>query len=743
MATPSDQAGPDPRLDEARRLHRGGDFARAIAAYDALLAADPAQAEAWHLKALAEHQAGRLDAAAASLGRAVALAGERPAFLLLQGTIAHDRGDLAAAQATLERVVALRPEWVGGHVELGQVHVDQGRMEEAVKCFQAAVTADARHVRAWNNLGYALQSLDRIDEAMRAFNYALSIDPNYANAHFNLARLHKLRGDLKRGLEHARHAVRADPSHVEAWLLTGDIHSAQRDVKAALAAFSAAVQAAPGNIKARIALADLVAASGGFEHARAEYRRIAAQFPASLKAALHANLLLPQVYESLEQLERVRGEYGEGLARLEQAAPAFRFPRGDLALSDARWTNFYLAYQGRDDVELQKRYGAFLRSVLQPAVPEFFPPRARRARDGRIRVGFLSHFFFNCTAGRYFASWITHLDRERFEVFVYYTNEWIADDTRAIAAAAARFRHLPGRPLYTLAQYVAGDELDVLVYPELGMHPETFTLASLRLAPVQCSGWGHPNTTGHPEIDWFVSCEAMEPPGAQAHYSERLALLPGLGTRYATPRTESTRTRADFGLPEDRTLYLLPQSLFKIHPDNDEIVARVLERDPRGVAVLFASHHENLTQGFAARLAASFERHGLDIHERACFLAPFMPHGEYLRMNQHCDLMLDTVHWSGGNTSLDALASGLPVATLPGSLMRGRQSQAMLRAVGAGELVAGDLDEYLAIAEKLGRDAGYRASMADRIRANLGELFERDEPVRALEDFLERAVRER
>ena len=736
MSTPG-----GPRVEEARNFHRSGQLAQAISSYGAVLAEEPNLADVWHLKALAEHQAGRLADARASLDRAIALAGERPAYLLLHGMLLHDAGDLAAAEAALVRVVAERPQWVGGHVELGNVYVDQGRMEDARKAFQAAVTVEPRHVRAWNNLGFALQSLDRLDEAVRAFDYALSIEPGHALAHFNLGRIHKLRGDPKRALLHARHAVQSDPSHVEAWLLVGDIHAQQREARAALAAFSAAVKAEPGNLKARLALADLVAASGGYREARAEYGRIAAQFPGNLRAALPASLLLPQVYASAADVDQVRADYSQGLGTLEAMAESFRFPRPDLAMADARWTNFYLAYQGRDDVELQRRYGAFLRSVLAPAVPEFYAPRPRRAREGRIRVGFLSHFFFNCTAGRYFSSWITHLDRERFETVVYYTNEWIADDTRAIAAAAGKFRHLPGRPLYTLAQHVAADALDILVYPELGMHPETYTLASLRLAPVQCSGWGHPNTTGHPEIDWFISCEAMEPAGAQAHYTERLALLPGLGTRYATPRTDSTRVPGDFGLPEGRTLYLLPQSLFKIHPDNDEVVARVLARDPHGVAVIFASHHENLTQAYATRLSQAFERHGLDIHERTCFLAPFLPHGEYLRLNQHCHLMLDTLHWSGGNTSLDALSMGLPVVTLPGTLMRGRQSQAMLRMLGLEELIAKDLDGYIDIAHRLGTDTAWRASIVERLRSALGALFDRDEPVRALEDFLERAVK--
>ena len=733
---------PEERVEQARKRHVAGDLQGAIAEYGEVLAERPDLAAVWHLKAMAEHQAARLADADASIARALAIAGEKAPFLLVRGSILHDLGRLGEAESILQRAAAAKPGWAACLVELGRVHLDQRRMEEAAQDFRAAVTAEPRNAGAWNNLGTALQSLDRMDEAVRAFDYALSIDPRYALAHFNLARIHKLRGNQKVAMDHALHAVRLDPAHAQAWLLVGDIHSQKRETANALAAYAAAARAAPGDLKVRLALADACAGAGGYREARAEYQRIYAQFPGSLRAALPANLLLPQVHASVEELESARGDFAQGLDRLVEAKDSFRFASPEAALADARWTNFYLAYQGRDDLELQKRYGTFLRSVLAPAVPEFYAPRPARVRSGRIRVGFLSHFFFNCTAGRYFASWITQLDRERFEAVVYYTNEWVADDTRAIAAAAARFRHLPGRPLYTLAQHVAGDDLDVLVYPELGMHPETFTLASLRLAPVQCSGWGHPNTTGHPEIDWFISCEAMEPAEPQSHYSERLALLPGLGTRYATPVTTSTRTRADFGLPEDRTLYLLPQSLFKIHPDNDEIVARVLERDPRGVVVIFASHHENLTQAFASRLAQAFERHGLDIHERACFLAPFLPHGEYLRLNQLCDVMLDTVHWSGGNTSLDALAMGLPVVTLPGAYMRGRQSQAMLRTLGMDQLVAKDLDDYLAIAERIGRDEAERAAVARRILANRPALFERDEPVRALEAFLERVARE-
>ena len=729
------------RIQEARQLHQSGDFANAISGYDAVLAANPGLADVWHLKAMAEHQSGRLGEAQASVARAIETGGAKPSYLLLEGGVLHDRGDLEAAEARFASVVAARPEWAGGHVELGRVHMDQARPADALKDFQAAVDADPRHVRAWNNLGIALQALDRIDEALRAFNYTLTLDPRYPLAHFNLARIHNRRGDGKRALEHAQAAVRNDPGHVDAWLLIGDMHRRKRETANALAAFAAAVRAAPDHVVARTTRAEMVAEAGGYDEARAEFRRIAERAPNDLKAALGANLLLPQVYTSLDHLEAARREYAEGLERMHEAAPRFVFPRAEVALDEARWTNFYLAYQGKDDRALQSRYGELHRRVLEPAAPELFVPRPKRPGGDRIRVGFLSHFFFNCTAGRYFSSWITHLDRSRFESFVYYTNEWVADDTRTIAAAAHAFRHLPGRSLHAIAQQVVRDDLDILVYPELGMHPETFTLAGLRLAPVQCAGWGHPNTTGLAGIDWFISCADMEPPNAQEHYGERLALLPGLGTRYAMPKADAAGSRADFGIPEDRTAYLVPQSLFKIHPDNDDLIARVLERDGKGIAVMFASHHDRLTQAFATRLARSLEKRRIDIHERVFFLAPFIPHPRYLRLNALCDVMLDTLHWSGGNTSLDALASGLPVVTLPGGLMRGRQSQAMLRALGAGELVARDADGYVETAVALGRDADRRRALSQAIVANRPALFEREEPVRALEDFLDRAAK--
>jgi CRISPR-associated protein Csy1 len=207
------------------------------------------------------------------------------------------------------------------------------------------------------------------------------------------------------------------------------------------------------------------------------------------------------------------------------------------------------------------------------------------------------------------------------------------------------------------------------------------------------------------------------------------------------PSVEGTADRAEFGLPRDRTLYLVPQSLFKMHPDNDALIARVLASDPRGIAVMFEANHAESTRRFRARLDAALAAEAVAA-DRVLMLKPDLKHAAYMRLNAVCDVMLDTLHWSGGNTSIDAIAAALPVVTLPGGLMRGRQSAAMLRAMGLDELIADDIDGYVASALRLGADAAVRGSIAGRMRDARAHLFGRDEPIRALEDFLERAARE-
>jgi CRISPR-associated protein Csy1 len=160
----------------------------------------------------------------------------------------------------------------------------------------------------------------------------------------------------------------------------------------------------------------------------------------------------------------------------------------------------------------------------------------------------------------------------------------------------------------------------------------------------------------------------------------------------------------------------------------------VLAANPEALLVMFDGRHPRVAGIFVRRMTRALDARGVAT-ERLRILAP-LPHDDYLRVNLLCDAMLDTLHWSGGNTSLDALACGLPVVTLPGAFMRGRQSHTMLRMAGVPELVASDRADYVAIASRLARDAAWRGALAARIRDGRHLLFDTRAPIEAFAKLL-------
>jgi CRISPR-associated protein Csy1 len=177
-------------------------------------------------------------------------------------------------------------------------------------------------------------------------------------------------------------------------------------------------------------------------------------------------------------------------------------------------------------------------------------------------------------------------------------------------------------------------------------------------------------------------------------------------------------------------LFLCPQSLFKIAPDDDALFACALAAVPAARLVLFEGRHPTLTARYLDRLA------GAGIARDRLIVRPQCRHDVYLQMNIACTAMLDTRRWSGGNTSLDAIACGLPIVTLPGRFMRARQSAAMLALAGVEELIARDAEDYVRIAARLVSEPAWRESLAARLRAGRARVFDDPAPVRALADWL-------
>lgn len=687
---------------------------------------------------MAAHRASRFDEAAGWLKQAIALAPGQPAFHYLLGMVYQDKNDLSAAVGAYRDSVRLAPGLSQAWNNLGLLLYELDQPEAAVAALARAVALKPDSVRAARNLASVLLDLGRAIEAGRVLDQVLASVPDDVDAWLDRGEIHERMGQHALAETYYRDALRRPSPGSRAYLLLARRLKANAELREAIALLNEAHGRLSDDMAIVSFLAELHAAANEDDRARHWHALACRQSPERLLDCLRARLTLPRVFQSQAHLDASRAAFEVGLNALSGQSEVFAAMPPEAILAGVRNTNFYFAYQGGDDRAMQTCYGDFIASLLRQALPAFFVPRtASPAAGRRLRVGFVSRYFYRCTVGSYFSSWVTALDPEGFERHVFYLGDEEDDVTAELRSAATQFVSLSG-DLPHMAARIAEADVDVLVYPAVGMDDMTGLLAALRLAPVQCAAWGHPVTTGLANVDYFLSCVEMEPEGAQRHYREPLLTLPGLGTCYRMPVPPSYATRADFGLPEGRVLFLFPHSLFKIHPDNDGLLARILARCPEARLVIFDDPVFEIREALLARWRPVFAEHGVDLAESVRVL-PRQTRERFLAINRVCDVMLDSMHWSGGNTTLDALACGLPVLTLPGLFMRGRQSAAMLRSCGLDALVAEDSAAYVKLAVRLAEDADWRTTLRDKTINGRARLFDRIEPIRVLEARLREA----
>ena len=613
------------------------------------------------------------------------------------------------------RTVAAMPHQPLVQYNFGVMLQEVQDWQGACDAFSAALRSKPDLVQALNNRGMALEALGRLAEATADYRRALDLRPAYAAVMRNLGGLLLSQGDADAALSYFIRLLAADPQDQAARL---KVARALRQLGRLDEARRALSEAPVEDRRCLFELAQVCLEMNDSEAARRHFRRLEQIDPDDWRAKLEARLALPAIYSSAAELTLARDAFAGGLAELERASKTAVIPI-DRRLAAVERDNFYLAYQGENDRELQVRYAGLVAAILGDTLAD--GPQLLSRNGGKPRIGFASCFFRDCTVGHYFKSWVTDLPAATFDKYVYALDGSEDSLTAEIRSGAHCFRR-PAGGLQTIARDILADQLDVLIYPELGMNGLTYALAAFRLAKVQCAGWGHPVSSGHRSIDYYLSSAIMEPSNADEHYSETLIRLPGLGTRYQRPPAAAAVSREELGLPADAHLYLFPHSLFKIHPDNDAILARILAQDPQGRLVLFAGENRWVTEAYLNRLYRELTSHGVD--RRRIHVLPLVSRPKFLGVNRLCDVMIDARRWSGGNTSLDALASGLPIVTWRGDLMRGRQTAGMLERLGLPELIADDDERFVAIASQLGCDPVLRMRTSANIDTTLDRLFD-------------------
>jgi len=325
-----------------------------------------------------------------------------------------------------------------------------------------------------------------------------------------------------------------------------------------------------------------------------------------------------------------------------------------------------------------------------------------------------------------------------------------ADVDRETEVARRAASHVEDRPT-TVTEWIAAIRraaLDILLYPSIGMDPLTLQLGALRLAPVQAAAWGHPETTGLPTIDLYLSAQDFEPPDAREHYCEQLVRLPHCGVYIEPMRPNIAEPDLhSLGLPDDLPLLLCPGTTYKYSPFDDDLwveIARQLRprlfrRRVGGLLIFFRGRVPASDRLLETRLRAAFTRGSVEFDAHVRYV-DHLERPRFFGLLRRSALMLDTLGFSGFNLAVQAMECDLPLLAYEGEFMRGRLASGVLRRLGLPELVAASKPEFIRKAVELALDDGRRAELRDAIRNRRGALFHDAAPVRALECELIDAV---
>lgn len=673
-----------------------GDQVQAIAAFDRAIAVNGDDAEVRSALAASFRLMQRWPEALTAYRAALDRAPERAEWWNDFGTALLDCGRHGDALAPLLEAARLDPERADIRFNLGNAWRIAGQLREAVAEYRECVARDPAFLSAWNNLGIAHHSLAQFGQAIECFERVVALAPDYADGVNNLGSALQGAGRPQEAISRFRRAIELDPRHP---------HASRN-------------------------LAQALQELGSYAEAVAAYEDALARAPGEA-LRVRAATVLPVVPDSTEAIAAARQHLLDSVTALTERGVTLPNPERDIAT-----VNFHLAYHGLNDRPIQQALSRLYLKACRSLGWE--RPAATRRGGERLRVGFVTRFLHDHSIGKTSRGLIAQLDRERFEVFSIHVPP-VRDDTMArwIRAHSDHNLDLP-TDIQPAREAIAALDLDVLFFQEIGMDAYTYFLAYARLAPVQCVSFGHPDTTGIPNMDWWVSSANFEPPDPSGHYSERLWQAQGIGTLayyYRPQQPDDWPGRREFGLPEDRPLFFCPHSVFRLHPEFDAYLAGILEADPRAEILLLEGTQPAWVERFLARLA----RTAGPAMNRIRVL-PLQRHERFLALMRAVDAVLDPICFNGMNNSLDAFSVGTPVVTFPHLFQRGRHTYGMYRHMGWTGCVAESRDHYIEIATRLGREPDFRAEASREIVARSAALYEDPQVVREFERFFQNAV---
>jgi len=581
---------------------------------------------------------------------------------------------------------------------LGGILVGQKKYEKAVKCLKKAIEINPNLSQFYYNLGYVFGELKKYDESIKNYNQAIKFKPNNVKAYNNLGTIFKVQNRFEEAINMYTKIIDIDINFEDAYKNLALIYC---DI-------------------------------GKIDEAQKCFKKLFELKPNSNIHKINNYLLLTPIYKSLKEIDLCRKNFNNNLDKLKKIKYKTEQPGNEIEINF-----FYLAYHNRDNLELMKKLSNTFRKII-PNINYTAKNISNEKERKKIKIAFISEYFTDHTIGKLFNGLIKNIDRNKFDVTIFCTiNCDKIKLKRELDINVKKIIYLKEK-ISEQQKQIENINLDIIFYPDIGMSGKTYFLSYARIAPVQIMSWGHPETSGISTIDYFLSSKLFEPDDKKK-YSEKLIRLNQFPLYYEPPKNiKLKKKRKDFNLPEKANLYGCPQSLFKIHPDFDQILKEILLKDPNGYLIFIGG--EGKEKFWSDILKTRWAKISPLFKERTMFLNK-MSLSDFVSLCDCVDVLLDPIYFGGGNSFLESMIVGTPTVTMPNTYLKSNITAGAYKQMEIlNPPIAKNSKEYVALAISLANSSNKNQILREEFRINANKyLFNNKTVLNEFENFLEGA----
>jgi predicted O-linked N-acetylglucosamine transferase (SPINDLY family) len=584
--------------------------------------------------------------------------------------------------------------------ETAAAHHRAGRLQEAMKLYAQVRAAAPNLAEAWQLGGLAAQQLDRHTESMALLERATRLSPkNHAMlSQYGVACVKA--GRTKDGEKALLAALQLKPDHRESLVALAHVYHVLNRIDEAIGLYRRLTEAHPGDAELWDGLGTCHALTGHYDASLEAHERALAINPNHRPARFGRARALAQSHRVAEAIT----DYDRYLAEV---------PSDLNARSNRLFSLNYLDTLSASALHAEHLAYASLLEPLEQLGKNaciVFPNTKEPARP--LRVAFLSPDLRKHSVAYFLYPLLQHLDKQAFELLLYHDHHVEDVVSAQLQKHCRQWRNFVGQSHSQVEKTIRADRPDILV--DLAGHTgmNRMALYAKRLAPVQATYLGYPNTTGLKSMDYRLTDPLVDPePEADAFATEKLLRFAPTAWSY-TPPAEAPPVVPPPCIEAGKVTFTSFNALGKVNATTRRLWARVLEAVP-GSRLLLKSFHMT-----GQAWLKTLEDSGIPA-ERLTLLRHTQGIAEHLACYGQTDIGLDPHPYNGTTTTCEALWMGVPVITLEGDRHSSRVGSSLLQAIGHPEWVARSEAAYIAKAVALASDPGLLASLRAGLRADM------------------------